>query len=101
MLKSIDAEVLNISSIRPLNPGKIIESINKTKKVITVEEHSLHGGLSAIISDIIAEGNISSKLIKLGISEGEFSITGPRNEIRRHYNLDKEGIINSALKLVN
>jgi transketolase len=98
--KSIDPEILNISSIRPLNPEKIIASIKKTKKVVTVEEHSLHGGLASIISDIIAEENLQTKLIKLGIPEGHFSVAGPRNEIRKHYNLDKEGIINSALKLV-
>src|SRR4030042_7209706 len=45
---AIDAEVLNISSIRPLDKAAIAESIRKTKRVITVEEHSLHGGLGSI-----------------------------------------------------
>jgi len=97
--KSIDSEVLNISSIRPLNPEKIIASIRKTKKVITVEEHSLHGGLANIVSNIIAEKKVQTELIKLGIPEGHFSIAGPRDEVRKYYNLDKDGIIKSALKL--
>jgi transketolase len=98
--RSIEAEVLNISSIRPLRTDKIIKSIMKTKKVITVEEHSLHGGLGSIVSNIIAEEGISLKLIKIGIPEGEFSVAGPRAEIRRHYKMDSDGIMDSALRLV-
>ena len=98
---SINAEVINVSSIRPVDKKGIIESIQKTKKVITVEEHSLHGGLGSLISEIIAEAGLSIRLVRLGIPEGQFSKAGPRAELRAYYKIDKNGIVETAKKLLH
>lgn len=98
---SINAEVINVSSIRPVDKKGIIESIQKTKKVITVEEHSLHGGLGSLISEIIAEAGLSIRLVRLGIPEGQFSKAGPRVELRAYYKIDKDGIVETAKKLLH
>jgi len=95
----IDVEVLNISSVRPLDKAAIAESVRKTKRVITVEEHSLHGGLGSIVSEIIAEQRLRAKLVRLGIPQGQFSKAGPRNEIRAYYKIDENGIIETAKML--
>ena len=98
---SINAEVINVSSVRPMDKKGIIESIQKTKKVITVEEHSLHGGLGSLISEIIAEAGLSIRLVRLGIPEGQFSKAGPRAELRAYYKIDKDGIVETAKKLLH
>jgi transketolase len=97
----ISTEVLNISSIRPLDEKVIVESISKTKRVITVEEHSLHGGLGALISEIISEHRVSVELLRLGITKGQFSKAGPREEIRAYYRIDHKGIVNAAQELMD
>lgn len=97
---SIDAEVLNISSIRPLNKQRIIESLQKTKRVITVEEHSLHGGLGSLVAEIIADEGLEIQYTRLGIPEGQFSKAGPRSEIRAHYGIDKNGIVDAVKKIM-
>jgi transketolase len=93
---SIAAEVLNISSIRPLDQHRIIESLQKTGKVITVEEHSLHGGLGSLIAEIIAEEGLRVQFKRLGIPEGQFSKAGPRAEIRKFYHIDQQGIVEAT-----
>jgi transketolase len=98
--EGISAEVLNVSSIRPLDKGRISDSISKTKTVITVEEHSLHGGLGALISEIIAEEGLTAKLLRLGIDKGSFSKAGPRAQLRAHYRIDQAGIVKSAVQLL-
>jgi len=98
---SINAEVINVSSIRPLDKKAIVDSIKKTKKIITVEEHSLHGGLGSLISEIIAEESLSVRVIRLGITQGQFSKAGPRGQIRAFYKIDKNGIIENARKILN
>ena len=95
----IDAEVVNISSIRPLNKQSIIDSIQKTKKIITVEEHTTHGGIGSIIAEIIAEEGLNVKLVRLGITEGEFAKAGPIKMIREYYKIDSKGIIETAISL--
>lgn len=97
---SIEAEVLNISSIRPLDKETVAKSIQKTGKVITVEEHSLHGGLASLVSEIIAQKNLQAKLIQLGVPQGQFSKAGPRKEIRAYYKIDKNGIMETAKSLM-
>lgn len=97
---SISAEVINISCIRPLDKDSIAASITKTGRVITVEEHSLHGGLASLVSEVIAKQSIKAKLITLGIPHGCFSKAGPRSRIRAYYKIDKDGIIETAKQLL-
>lgn len=99
--KGISTEVLNVSSIRPLDERGILESISKTKRVITVEEHSLHGGLGALVSEIISEQGVSVELLRLGITKGQFSKAGPREQIRAYYRIDQKGIVNAGQELLN
>lgn len=98
--KGISAEVLNVSSIRPLDRRAIVDSISRTKAVITVEEHSLHGGLGALISEIIAEERLIAKVLRLGIDKGHFSKAGPRAQLRAHYRIDQAGIVKSVAQLL-
>ncbi|MBP8604560.1 MAG: transketolase family protein [Phycisphaerae bacterium] len=97
---SINAEVINIASVRPLDRDSIAASIAKTGRVITVEEHSLHGGLGSLVSEVIAKCGLKAKLITRGIPEGCFSKAGPRNQIRAYYKIDKDGIIETAKQLL-
>lgn len=97
----ISAEVVNISSIRPLDRQQIIDSALKTKKVVTVEEHSVHGGIGSIVSEIVAEEGLPAKVIRLGITEGQFAKAGPRKDIRAYYKVDQKGIFETAKELVS
>ncbi|RKX86875.1 MAG: transketolase family protein [Spirochaetes bacterium] len=98
--ESIDVELLNIPSIRPLDRDGILNSILKTKKVVTVEEHSLHGGIGSLTAEIIAENKLDTDFIRLGITEGQFSKAGPRDQIRSYYGIDRKGIYNTIKKIL-
>jgi transketolase len=76
--QSIDAEVVNVSSIRPLDKSLIAESIRKTKKVITVEEHSISGGLGSLVCEIIASGQLNAQIVRLGINKNGIVETAQR-----------------------
>ena len=96
---SIDAEVVNVSSIRPVDRDKIIESVLKTRKIITVEEHTVNGGLGSLVCEIIAEEGLDAEVVRLGITEGQFAKAGPRDQIRAYYKIDKDGIVETAMRL--
>jgi transketolase len=98
--QSIDAEVVNVSSIRPVDKAGIAESIRKTKKVITVEEHTLNGGLGSLVCEIIAEKGLNAQIVRLGITEGQFSKAGPRTDIRAYYKIDKNGIVETTRRML-
>jgi len=98
---SISAEVVNCPSIRPINKDKIIKCLLKNKIAITVEEHSVNGGLGSIISEIIAEEGLAVKVVRLGITSGQFAKAGPRKELRAFYKIDQKGIKETVKRLLS
>lgn len=99
-MEGIKAEVLNVSSIRPLDKRGILASVRRTKAVVTVEEHSLHGGLGSLVAEIVAEEGLAVKILRLGIPKGQFSKAGPREQIRAYYKIDEAGIVETTRRLV-
>jgi transketolase len=98
--RGIDAEVLSFPSLRPLDPAVLLASVRRTGRVLTVEEHSLHGGLGNIVAEAIADEGLAVRIHRLGIPRGQFSKAGPRGEIRAWYGLDRAGIVKAAAGLI-
>lgn len=90
----IDAEVINIHTIKPLDEDLIIASADKTGKVVTVEEHSVIGGLGSAVCDALAAKH-PVPVLKIGVQD-VFGESGPAEEILHKYGLDAEGIIASV-----
>lgn len=86
----IDAEVINIHTIKPLDEELILSSAAKTGKVVTVEEHSVIGGLGSAVCDTLSE-KAPTKVMKIGIND-TFGESGPAVELIKKYGLDAESI---------
>ena len=86
----IDAKVINIHTIKPLDRELVVKSALKTGKVVTVEEHSVIGGLGSAICDVLCE-EAPTKVLKIGIND-VFGESGPALELIKKYGLDAEGI---------
>lgn len=84
--------LVNLSSIRPLDHDALAKIIAAHDSIVTVEEHSLHGGIGAIVAVLMARRQLSKPMTMLGITEGEFAHYGTRKGIRRHYGIDAAGI---------
>lgn len=94
----IDAEVINIHTIKPLDEDIIIESAKKTGKVITVEEHSVIGGLGSAVCDALCD-KYPTPVTKLGVQD-TFGHSGPALELLKEFQLDGEGIYNQIKKVM-
>lgn len=88
--KGMEARVVNIHTIKPLDEEIILESARKTGKVVTVEEHSVIGGLGSAVCDVLS-ANLPSRVLKIGIQD-VFGESGPAAVLLKKYNLDGEGI---------
>ena len=89
----IDAEVINIHTIKPLDEALVTASAVKTGKVVTVEEHSVIGGLGSAVADTLSM-NAPTKLLKIGVQD-VYGESGPAVELIKKYGLDSEGIYTS------
>ena len=95
--KGIDAEIINIPVIKPLDCGTIISSVNKTGLAVTVENHSVIGGLGSAVCETLSE-SAPHKVLRIGIND-TFGQSGTPNELLKHYELDAESIANKIIEL--
>ncbi len=92
--EGIEAEVINICTIKPLDEAIIIESAKKTGKVVTVEEHSVIGGLGSAVCDCLS-ANCPTPVKKLGMQD-VFGESGSAAALVAKYGLDAEGVYKSV-----
>jgi transketolase len=86
----ISCEVINMHTIKPLDEALLLASAAKTKAVVTVEEHSVIGGLGSAVADTLSE-QLPTRLLKIGVCD-VFGESGPALELLHKYGLDAEGI---------
>lgn len=100
MLKKdgIDAEVINIHTIKPLDEELIVAAAKETGKVVTVEEHSVIGGLGSAVCDALSE-KAPTPVKKIGIQD-VFGESGPAVALLQKYGLDGEGIYRQVKEFV-
>ena len=92
--EGIDAEVINIHTIKPLDEELVTASAKKTGKVVTVEEHSVIGGLGSAVCDALA-ASAPTPVLKIGMQD-VFGESGPAEELLHKYGLDAAGIFDSV-----
>ena len=90
----ISAEVVSICTIKPLDEEIIINSARKTGKVVTVEEHSVIGGLGSAVCDCLS-ANLPTRVKKLGMQD-VFGESGSAAALVQKYGLDAEGVYRSV-----
>lgn len=90
--EGIDAQVINIHTIKPLDEELVLAAAKKTGRIFTVEEHSIIGGLGAAVAEVLAENGCGVKLTRIGVRD-VFGESGPAKELLHKYKLDAEGIV--------
>lgn len=89
--KGIDAEVINMATIKPLDKELVIASAKKTGKVITAEEHNIIGGLGEAVCSCLAE-NYPVPVKRIGVND-VFGKSGPAAELLKEYGLCAENVV--------
>jgi transketolase len=99
-LKGYTIDIVYIHTIRPLDKDSILRSVQKTKKILVIEEHGENGGLGEDILKIIYNIN-DIKFIHLCVKESFVYDYGTYDELLKVVSLDKESILNSCIDLLN
>ncbi|SEJ02246.1 transketolase [Propionispira arboris] len=93
--KNIQVRVINIHTIKPLDEELVLKAAAETGKIITVEEHSVIGGLGSAVSDLLSE-KLPTQVLKIGIQDC-FGESGPAVDLLHKYGLDQEGIYKAII----
>ena len=94
----INATVINIHTIKPIDEDLIVEAAKKTGLVLTVEEHSVIGGLGSAVADVLST-KCPTKLIKIGVND-VFGHSGPAVELLKQFGLSADNIVKTATEAV-
>ena len=95
--KGISAEIINIPVIKPIDKECIIKSANKTKLAVTVENHSIIGGLGSAVCETLSE-KAPNRVVRIGVND-QFGQSGTPNELLKFYGLDAESIASKVIEL--
>lgn len=90
--QGIDARIINIHTIKPIDRDIIVKAAKETGKIVTVEEHSVIGGLGSAVGDVVLE-ECPVPVIKLGVKD-VFGHSGPAKDLLKEYGLCAENIVN-------
>ena len=92
--EGISAEVINIHTIKPIDEEIVIEAAKATKLVLTVEEHSIIGGLGSAVCDVLS-AKLPTKVVKIGVND-EFGHSGPAVQLLKDFGLSADNIVKTA-----
>lgn len=99
--QNIMCDVINTRFLKPIDEAAILESIKKTKRIITIEDNTIIGGLSSSIKELIVNNNLNNIKIKSYAYPDKFIEHGTVDELEKKYKLDTQSIINDINKEVN
>lgn len=96
--KGIDAELIHVPFVKPFDKDTIINSAKKTGLVLTVENHSIKGGIGSAVCETLSE-NHPTKVIRLGVNDC-FGMSGTAGELMSYFGLDAKSIENKIIEIV-
>lgn len=94
--KNIDAMVINIHTIKPIDKDIIIEAAKETGLIVTAEEHNIIGGLGSAVAEVVSE-EYPVKVLRVGVKD-TFGESGKPAELLKKYGLTAESIVNKVVK---
>lgn len=97
--KGVSARIVNMPTIKPIDEEIIIKAAKETGKIVTVEEHSVVGGLGSAVCDVVC-ANCPVPVIKIGVND-TFGHSGPAVQLLKDFGLSSENIVKTVLNALN
>lgn len=96
----ISARVIDMHTIKPLDKETILKCAEETHNIVTVEEHSINGGLGAAVAEVLCEGDYVGKFKRIGLPD-KFALLGDPDKVYAHYGMSPEGIAATVRNLLS
>jgi transketolase len=97
--EGISVRVLNMHTLKPLDETVIVKALEETRRLITVEDHNVHGGLGDAVADVIARSGKGCAFEKLGIPDA-FCSHGYPEDLMHLYKIDTDGILDKVREIL-
>ena len=93
--QGLSVRVIDMHTIKPIDADIIIKAVRETRRIVTIEEHNIFGGLGSAVADVITASGKACAFRKLGVPDA-FSIVGYPEDLYHHYGFDADGIVEAV-----
>ncbi len=97
--QGVSAQVINMHTLKPIDEEAILEAAVKTRRIVTVEEHNIIGGLGDAVASVLAQSGKRCILTKIGIPD-EFGPIGKPEDLYAKYKLSSQGIMETVMEIM-
>ena len=97
--EGVKTKVMNLSSIKPIDAGAIIALAKETKRIVTVEEHQIAGGMGSAVAEVLAQ-NFPAPIEFVGVQD-KFGQSGAPDELVEHYGMGKNSIKEAVKRIIS
>jgi transketolase len=97
---NISCKIISLHTIKPLDAQLLLASAENKKPIITVEEHSVNGGLGEAVASLLFQNGCTNKFKIVGLPD-DHTVSGSQTEIFNHYGISADGLRNTAINLLN
>jgi transketolase len=95
----LECRVLSMHTVKPLDTEAVLQAGSECRAVVTIEEHSVHGGLGEACAAVLMQAGVAVPFRIVGVPD-EDTVTGSQADIFRHYGISMEGLTTTALDLL-
>lgn len=95
----LSVRVINMHTIKPIDKEAILKAVSETRRILTVEEHNVLGGLGDAVASVIAESGMGCVFRKHGLQD-TFAAIGYAEDLYAHYGLDANGIVDQVREMM-
>jgi transketolase len=100
-LQGVNASVVSMHSIKPIDKDAIIIAAKETGSIVTVEEHNINGGLGSAVAEVCMDNGVVPKaFLRIALEDRYSSIVGSQDYLKAHYGMDATSIFEKVLKLL-
>ncbi len=96
---NISMRVLDMHTIKPIDEEAIMKAVTDTRRIITVEDHNIYGGLGSAVAEVIAASGKACAMRRIGLQD-EYSIVGYPDDLLHYYKMDADGILETMQELL-
>ena len=95
----ISARVIDMHTVKPMDVEMLLKCANETGNVVTVEEHSINGGLGGAAAEYLLEAGFNGKFKRIGLPD-KFALLGDPDTVYKYYRMDPQGIAEQVVELL-
>jgi len=96
--KGVSARVLNMHTVKPIDREAVLQAASETQLILTIEEHTVIGGLGGAVGEVLAEAGTSTPLKRLGLQDVFACMVGSHQDIKARFGIDADAVVREVMR---